>query len=140
MKKYKFKISGNEYNVYIQKVEKNMAKIEVNGKAYNVEIDQEIVTSKTPTLVRPKVPSAKPKEQQLTANASLSQIKAPLPGIILELKVAVGDTVDKGETLLIMEAMKMENNVMADKAGNVTAIKTKIGDNVLQGDVLIEIQ
>ncbi|PLX07193.1 MAG: acetyl-CoA carboxylase biotin carboxyl carrier protein subunit [Marinilabiliales bacterium] len=130
MKKYKFKISGNEYNVYIQKVEKNMAKIEVNGTP----------TSKTPTLVRPKVPSAKPKEQQLTANASLSQIKAPLPGIILELKVAVGDTVDKGETLLIMEAMKMENNVMADKAGNVTAIKTKIGDNVLQGDVLIEIQ
>ena len=137
MKDFKFKIRGNTYNVEIIDVEKNIAKIEVNGTPYVVEIENEIKTSKTPTLVRKKPKLEKPKKPE--SASKLSQIKAPLPGNILEIKVKVGDEVNKGDTLLVMEAMKMENNILADTNGKVSKILVNTGDAVLQNDLLIEL-
>lgn len=143
MKKFKFNIRGNDYDVEILSIEDNIAEIEVNGSTYSVELKKEIKSSKTPRLVRsqvthepekPKEKTGKPAEKKGTGH-----IKAPLPGTIIELKVKVGDEIKSGDTLLIMEAMKMENNIKADRDGKVTEIKVSNGDSVLEGDVLVEI-
>lgn len=145
MKNFKFAINGNNYEVEIQSIEGNLATIEVNGSAYTVEIDREVKSTKTPTLVRSvAVPStdaekstvrtAKPTDRKGTGG-----IKSPLPGTVLELNVKVGDQVNIGTKLLVLEAMKMENTINSDKAGTVTAIKVEKGDSVLEGDLLIEI-
>ncbi len=119
MKKFSFTISGNKYEVDLQNIEDNIAEIEVNGSKYEVEINKEIKTSKTPKLIRnnaiPTGDSDKAKTAKPTERKGVGGIKAPLPGIILEIKVKVGDEVKPGDTILIMEAMKMENNIKADK-------------------------
>jgi len=140
MKKYKFTIRGNDYNVHLKDIEDNIAELEVNGTLYEVKIHGEVKTTKTPTLVRKPV-EKKPGEGEIkkSASAGVHKITAPLPGTILKINVSVGDTVTVGQTLMIMEAMKMENQINASKAGQVTAIKTNVGDSVLQDDVLVEI-
>ena len=139
MKKFKFTISGDEYDVHIQDMEDNIATIEVNGTKYEVEIQAEVKQTKTPRLVRKPV-IKQPGEGQIQKSSAGGQvIKAPLPGTILKLNVKEGDTVKAGTSLMVMEAMKMENQVMAEKDGVITAIKVKEGDAVLQDDVMIEI-
>ncbi|WP_159523349.1 biotin/lipoyl-containing protein [Sunxiuqinia indica] len=140
MKKYKFTISGDEYDVHIKDIEENIATIEVNGTKYQVEIKGEVKSSKTPKLVRKPI-IQQPGEGQIKKQQSSggTAVKAPLPGTIFKMLVAVGDEVKEGQNLLIMEAMKMENQVLAEKSGQVTAVKVKEGDAVLQDDVLIEI-
>ncbi len=144
MKKYKFKIHGNDYQVEILNLEDNIAEIDVNGSTYTVELLKEIKTAKTPKLVRQQiVPSTEAniaKTSKPSDKKGVGTIKAPLPGTILEIKVAVGDKVKMGDRLLIMEAMKMENNINADKEGKISAVKFKVGDSVLEGDVLVEIE
>ena len=137
MKKFKFKINGNEYGVEIKSIEDNIASIEVNGTPYNIEIESEVKKTKTPTLVR-KVEPAKVENIQKKESGSSTPIKAPLPGKIMTVSAKSGDIVKKGDVLLVMEAMKMENNVMAPKDGVIEAIKVKPGDAVLEGDVLLE--
>lgn len=140
MKKFDFTIKGNKYDVRINKFEENIATIEVNGTSYEVEVHKEVKVTKTPTLVRKPVVS-KPGEGTISKKeASAFKVKAPLPGSIFKLNVAVGDTVKKGDVLLIMEAMKMENNIMSEKDGVVKSIKVALGDAVLQEDVLLEIE
>jgi len=143
MKKYKFKIRGNEYEVDVLKVESNQAEIEVNGTNYQIDILTEVKTTKTPVLTRSKViPSGegdKAKTSKPDEKKGTGQIKAPLPGVILEVKVKVGDEVKFGDVLMIMEAMKMENSIKADRPGKITDIKFNVGDSVLEGGVLIEI-
>ncbi|MGQ8335268.1 acetyl-CoA carboxylase biotin carboxyl carrier protein [Sunxiuqinia sp. A32] len=139
MKKFKFTISGDEYDVHLQDIEENIATIEVNGTKYEVEVKREIKASKTPKLVRKPVVQQPGEGQIKKSQSSGVAIKAPLPGTILKINVAVGDEVKEGQNLLVMEAMKMENQVLAEKAGQVSAIKVKEGDAVLQDDVLIEI-
>jgi biotin carboxyl carrier protein len=138
MKKFKFKINGNTYEVDVKNVEGQLAELEVNGSLYNVELEKEMKTIKTPRIY--KKPLSTPKENtKLTSDVKLSHINAPLPGNIISIKVKEGDTVTKGDVLLIMEAMKMENNVMAETNGVVKSLKIKEGDTVLQNDILIEI-
>ncbi len=138
MKKFEFSISGNKYEVEIKDVEDNIAKIEVNGTLYAVEIHREVKKPKTPKLVRSEV-RVKPGEGNIVKSTSGGHVvKAPLPGNIFKMLVKEGDTVKKGDVLLIMEAMKMENNVMAEKDGTIKSIKVKVGDNVLQNDTLLE--
>jgi len=137
MKNFKFKIRGTRYNVDIQDVNKNEVEIEVNGTPYLVTIEREVKHSKTPTIVRKRLPNEVKKPE--TTGASLKTIKAPLPGNIFKLNVKEGDSVKKGETLLIMEAMKMENNILAEFDGVVKTVKIKEGDVVLQNDILIEL-
>lgn len=140
MKKFKFTISGDEYDVNIKDIEENIAKIEVNGTRYEVKINKEVKTSKTPQLIRKPVEKS-PGEGLIMKKPSsgTSPVKAPLPGTILKINVAIGDQIKAGQSLLIMEAMKMENQVLAEKDGEVKAISVKEGDAVLQDDVLIEI-
>ena len=140
MKKFKFTIRGNEYNVEIKNFEDDIAKIEVNGTKYEVEVHQEVKTTKTPTLVRQKVPIER-KDSKIKKSISTSaySLKAPLPGNIFKILKQEGDEVKKGETIMIMEAMKMENNIQSEKDGKIVSLKVKEGDAVLQNDVLAEI-
>ncbi|WP_299577693.1 biotin/lipoyl-containing protein [uncultured Sunxiuqinia sp.] len=140
MKKYKFTISGDEYDVHIKDLEDNVATIEVNGTKYEVQIKSEVKATKTPKLIRKPVVQ-QPGEGMIKKKQSSGgmQVKAPLPGTIFKMNVAVGDQVKEGDTLLIMEAMKMENQILAEKDGQVSTIKVKEGDAVLQDDVLLEI-
>ena len=140
MKRYKFTISGNQYDVHLKDIEDNIAELDVNGTIYEVEIHGEVKTSKTPKLIRKPVQQM-PGEGQIkkTESTGKHKVTAPLPGTILKINVSVGDTVTEGQNLMIMEAMKMENQVQTQKAGEITAIKVNVGDSVLQDDVLIEI-
>lgn len=142
MKKFKFTIRGNEYEVEIKDIEEDIAKIEVNGTSYDVEIHQEKVkTTKTPTLVRPKVQvDRKDSKIKKTVSSRAYSLKAPLPGNIFKILKQEGDEVKKGETIMIMEAMKMENNIQSEKEGKIVSLKVKEGDAVLQNDVLAEIE
>lgn len=145
MKKFKFTINGNVYEVDIKNVDDNIAELEVNGTPYTVEVDKAIQTTKTPKLVRPaSIPStdSHPSVAKTSSPATpkgSGHVKAPLPGVILELHVKVGDTVKAGQRLLILEAMKMENSIDSDKDGVVTAINVNKGDAVMEGDALLTI-
>lgn len=143
MKKFKFTIHGNNYEVEILGFEENIAKVEVNGTLYDVEVHKEIKTTKTPTLVRAEAPKPTRKEmkipRQVTKTVNVA-IKAPLPGTIIQVMVKEGDPVILGQRLLTMEAMKMENNVLSEKDGIIKTILVKPGDTVLQNDVLVEIE
>lgn len=140
MKKYKFKIRGINYSVEIINTEKNIVDIEVNGTKYKVELEKAIETKKTPKLIRSAVPSPQTREKKIQKKLSkIEVIKAPLPGIITKILVKEGDNVNEGDTLLKMEAMKMENNIQSEKTGTIKTIKVKEGDNVTQEDILIEL-
>jgi len=139
MKKLEFTIKGNKYSVHIKDVEDNIAHIEVNGTEYAVEVHQEVKKTKTPKLVRKDIVK-KPGEGTITKSTGGSTLKAPLPGSIFKIMVSEGDEVKKGQNLLIMEAMKMENDIKAEKDGVIKSLKVKVGDAVLQGDVLVEFE
>ena len=145
MKEYKYKINGNVYNVVIGDIEDNLAHVEVNGTHYTVEMEKkakETVASKPVVKPAPKpaaAPAAAPAVQP-TSGGAKSGIKSPLPGVILDIKVNVGDEVKKGQTVIILEAMKMENSINADKDGKVTAINVSKGESVLEGTDLIIIE
>ena len=143
MKKFNFVINGNNYEVDVLGFEENIARIEVNGTSYNVEVQKELKMTKTPTLVRAEVPQPTRKESRIprVATRTTNQaIKAPLPGTIISVLVKEGDRVTMGQKLLTMEAMKMENNVLAEKDGIVRSVKVKPGENVAQNEVLVEIE
>jgi biotin carboxyl carrier protein len=143
MKKFKFTIHGSIYEVEIVDIEGNIAKVEVNGTPYDVEIHRDLKTTKTPTLVRAEAPQPKGKETRIPKVASKTTnmaVKSPLPGTIISVLVKEGDKVTMGQKLLTMEAMKMENNVLAEKAGTVKSLFVKPGDTVLQNDTLVEIE
>ena len=145
MKKFKFIIHGNPYEVEVTDIEDNIAQVEVNGTQYQVEIEKKVQTPKTPKLVRSTVsPStdvvkSTAKTASPTEKKGVGTIKAPLPGTILNVLVREGDTVKVGDKLLILEAMKMENVINSDKEGTISRIKVRTHDTVLEGDVLIEI-
>ena len=145
MKKFKFKINGNQYNAEVISVEDNIAEIEINGTKYSVEVDKAMQPVKTPKLVRSAVVPSTDSHPSVAKTASpagpkgAGTIKSPLPGVVLELFVQVGDNVKIGQRVLILEAMKMENNIEADKAGTVVSIGKNKGDSVMEGDVLIVI-
>jgi biotin carboxyl carrier protein len=143
MKNYKFSISGNDYEVEILKMEGNHAEIEVNGTLYQVEIERRKVESKTPILVRSVIRNPEgsheiKKSDQPKTNTHL--VMAPLPGTIMQIFVKPGDKVKRNDKLLIYEAMKMENNLVAEKDATVKSVKINTGDNVMQGDVLFEME
>jgi biotin carboxyl carrier protein len=145
MKNFKFTINGNEYDAEIIGIEENIAEVSVNGVSYTVVIDRKMQTVKTPKLVRTMAVPSTDSHPSVSKTASPSapkgtgSIKSPLPGVILEIFVREGDTVKIGQKLLMLEAMKMENNINADKEGRVVSIKVGKGDNVMEGDILIVI-
>jgi biotin carboxyl carrier protein len=145
MKNFKFKIDDSPYTVDIVSVKDKIAKVNVNGVLYEVEMEQEVVTTKTPTLVRQDVvPStdttpASPAKEVVIKSGNTVVLRSPLPGKILDIMVKPGEAVSVGQTVACIEAMKMENNINSDKQGVVTAVCVSKGDTILEGVVLIEI-
>ena len=145
MKDYKFKIHGNEYEVSINSVEDNIADVTVNGTQYEVEIEGKASKVSKITKPTPSTSSAATTAEVIsTAKAAAKKsagtaVKSPLPGVIVDLKVREGDQVKAGQHLLILEAMKMENNIDADRDGIVVELKMNKGDSVLEGDTLLTI-
>jgi glutaconyl-CoA/methylmalonyl-CoA decarboxylase subunit gamma len=139
MRSFKFNIKGQEYDVEIKKIINNMAEVEVNGTVYHVEVNQDAKVSKTPILVRsePAVPKSAHKFKKKISGTL--EVKSPLPGNIMNVFVKENDEVKKGDKLLMYEAMKMENIIYAEKEGLIVKVKVKPGDNILEGDVLMEI-
>ena len=144
MKEYKYKINGSLYNVVINDTNDEVAEVEVNGIPYTVEIGKKTKKQVT-TAFKKTAQAATPAPQVSTpvskpaASVSVGSLKSPLPGIILDITCNVGDTVKKGQKLLILEAMKMENNIIADRDGTIQDIKVRKGDSVLEGTELLSI-
>jgi biotin carboxyl carrier protein len=152
MNKYQYKVKGIDYEVEIAEVEGNIAKVNVNGIPFEVEMQQPINAAKHPTInvqktvvapapVSNAAPAAAPvaKSAAPATSASGTSIKAPLPGTITDVKVQVGQQVNVGDTVLVLEAMKMQNNIEAETSGKVTSILVKPGDTVMEGAVLLTI-
>jgi biotin carboxyl carrier protein len=145
MKKFKFTINGNPYEAEVSNIDENKAEVVVNGVKYNVELQTTPQVTKTPKLVRSvSVPStdvhpAVAKTRSPSAPKGDGNIQSPLPGVIVDIMVNVGDAVKIGQRLLVLEAMKMENNIEADKAGTVISIAKQKGDSVMEGDLLMVI-
>ena len=142
MKEYKLKINGNDYAVTVKDVDDAVAEVEVNGTPFKVEFEKPI--TKKPVIVsKPASPKATPagvtevKVSKPAASDSGATVTSPLPGIILEICCKEGDTVKKGQKLLVLEAMKMENIIEATADGQVTSIKVNKGDSVLEGAPLV---
>ena len=149
MNKYQYKVQGVDYEVEIEEVEGNIAKVNVNGIPFEVELQQPINAAKHPTIVKPKVEAPKPVATAAPTAAAPAQpaapagsgnpVKAPLPGTITNIKVKVGDTIAVGDVVVVLEAMKMQNNIEAEYAGTVTSITVNPGDSVMEGATLLTI-
>ena len=153
MKDYSLKINGHNYSVQIDDVNEasTVAHVVVNGVDYEVEIEG----AKASTVSKPQVapapksansamitPSSATPSSRIAAAAPSSgySVKCPLPGTVLSVKVAAGDTIAAGQTLVVLEAMKMENNIDADRGGVVKQVLVQQGATVMEGDVLIVIE
>lgn len=139
MKQFKFTINGNDYSVDVNNIEDNIAQIEVNGTPYNVEVHRKVKTTKTPRIITPRPKAPGKPEIDKRGGGEAHPITAPLPGNIISINVKSGDIIEKGQLLMVMEAMKMENQVLSDRKGVVESISVQVGDAVLQGDQLIKI-
>lgn len=146
MKTYRFKINGNDYEVAINAVEGGVADVTVNGTPYKVEMEN--APAAAPAVhTAPAVPvkqtvapvQAAPAPAPAPAAGAGKSITSPLPGVIVSVNVNVGDVVKAGQTVAVLEAMKMENDIQAEFDGTVTAVKVAKGDSVLEGAVIVTI-
>lgn len=142
MKSFKYTINGNVYKVHVNSVEDNIADVEVNGTPYKVQLEKpaqkQLVTLKRPVQA-PTTSSGAPVVTRQPAGGSPGAVKSPLPGVILDVCCKVGDSVKRGQKIAVLEAMKMENNINADKDGKILEIKVNKGDSVLEGADLVVI-
>ena len=143
MKEYKYTINGNKYEVAINLINDNIANVVVNGEEYEVQMEKEPEPVKKKVVVRPV---AQPEAETASAPTSTNKVdlnnavKSPLPGVITEIKVKVGDEVKAGDTVVVLEAMKMANNLDAEKSGKVTAVLVKEGESVMEDTPLVVIE
>lgn len=146
MKEFNYKINGTPYKVVVTKSDTDNVELEVNGTPYTVELSQK--KKKTLSGIQRPSTSSSPIPQSTSTplvtrpagTTDKSALQSPLPGVILELRCKVGDAVKKGQTLMILEAMKMENNILANKNGKVTEVLVQKGDSVLEGANLVVIE
>ncbi len=143
MKSYKMKINGNDYEVAVKDVAGQNVEVEVNGKAYTVELAEAPKAEKPkPVVARPaavaSAPAAAPAPRPAAGAAGAT--KSPLPGTVLSVNVTVGQAVKSADVALVLEAMKMENNINCGRDGVVKAIYVQKGDNVLEGADLLLIE
>ena len=139
MKTYKMKINGNAYEVAVKNIEGTNVEVEVNGKAYNVELEQPAKPA-APAVARPAASTVSAAPSPRPAAGAAGATRSPLPGTVLSIEVTVGQTVKSGDVALVLEAMKMENNINCGKDGVVKAIYVQKGDNVLEGADLLLIE
>ena len=143
MKTYKMKINGNNYEIAVKDVNGQNVEVEVNGKAYSVELAEQPKAEKPkPVMARPSAaPAAAPSPApSRPAAGAAGATKSPLPGTVLSVNVTVGQAVKAGDVALVLEAMKMENNINCGKDGVVKAIYVQKGDNVLEGADLLLVE
>ena len=160
MAKYEYKVKGVDYVVEIQDVEGNIANVTVNGIPFEVEMKQPVKSSKQKVKLSEERrvkseefnssssatnassatnESSAPITKPAAAAASGKPVVAPLPGTINEIKVKVGDKVNAGDTVVVLEAMKMQNNIDAETSGTIASINVNKGDAVMEGDTLVTI-
>ncbi|MDE7385926.1 MAG: biotin/lipoyl-binding protein [Muribaculaceae bacterium] len=144
MKEYKYKINGNTYNVGIGDIDNGIAQVEVNGVPYKVELGDKNASVKVATAPKPSAAPRTASGDKVIASRPAAAgagtpVKAPLPGVVLSINVSVGDTVKAGDTVLVLEAMKMENSIHAGRDGVIASIDVKQGDSVLEGTTLVTI-
>ena len=141
MKEYKYTIDGKEYKVAIGDIVDNVADVTVNCEQYKVEMEPEKEPEKPKPVVRPAAPASAPASSESSPRANnQNAVKSPLPGVITEIMVSVGDEVSSGDTVVVLEAMKMANNLEAEKGGKVTAILVQPGQSVMDDDPLVVIE
>ena len=140
MKKgFNFTIGGQKYETTVKEIEPNVAEVVVNGTSFIVEFQKN--ESKKVKAARVAAPTAAPSAAPVAAKpAGAATVKSPLPGSIVKVMVKPGDTVTKGQTLLTMESMKMENIVASEYTGTVKNVLVQAGQNVMQDDKLVEIE
>ena len=150
MKEFSFKINGVEYKTAVNEIEGGITEVTVNGKTYQVEMDKPAEAPKAAPAA-PKAAPAAPKAAPAPAAAPAAAPKAaaapaagtkvvsPLPGSIIKVLVSEGQAVKKGDTLLTLESMKMENAIAAECDGTVKQIAVAAGQNVMQDDLLMVI-
>lgn len=144
MKEYNYKIKGQDFNVKIENVEGDIAKVEVNGIQFEVQLEKPVAQPKpvVRAVAAPvktvEAPKAVIDAAQIAAGVTV--VAAPLPGTINDIKVQVGQEVKKGDTLVILEAMKMENNIDSERDGKVASVNVNKGDTVMEGSVLVTIE
>ena len=143
MKEYKLKINGNDYAVTVNEVDGSVAEVEVNGTPFKVEFEKPIKKAAAP-VAKPVAKSAAPAaaaapvaKPAAPAGGAGTTVSSPLPGVILDVCFKEGDAVKRGQTVMVLEAMKMENAIEATADGTVTAIKVGKGDSVLEGAPLV---
>lgn len=156
MKTYQYKVKGVDYEVEIAQVEGKIAKVNVNGIPFEIEMQKPINAAKHPALAAARAqspvaapvaapaaaPAAKPAPQPAAQPAPAgagNTVKAPLPGTVIDVKVQVGQQVNVGDIVLVLEAMKMQNNIESEYAGQVTSVLVKQGETVMEGAVLLTI-
>ena len=154
MNTYKYKVNGVDYEVEIADVEGRIAKVNVNGIPFELEMQKPINVAKHPSLAPHRMqgaqsvvaapspvssPSPVPQPQSAAPVGAGNVLKAPLPGTVSEIKVSLGQQVNVGDVLLVLEAMKMQNNIESEFSGKVTSIVVKQGDTVMEGAVLLTI-
>jgi len=143
MKEYKFKINGNDYQVAINSIEGNIADVTVNGTPYKVEMENAPAAAPVAAPAPAAAPAAAAPAPAAAAPAAPAgagtDINSPLPGVIIEVSVKEGQAVKAGQKVAVLEAMKMENDIQAEKDGTVTAIHVHKGDSVLEGAKIVTI-
>ena len=121
MKTYKYNINGNDYEVAVEGIENYVATVTVNGESYTVKMPEPEKPAHHPVIDKPKKYG----------------VKAPLPGVIVDVKVKPGDEIKRGDTVVILDAMKMENNITSDRAGKIAEICVVPGESVMEGKDLV---
>lgn len=141
MKEFKYTIDGKEYQVAISDInDDNVAEVTVNGEAFSVQLEKPAEPEKKKVeLGKPVAEESSDAAPAANINAA-NAVKAPLPGTISSVEVEVGQEVKAGDTLVVLEAMKMQNNIEAEQDGKVTAIAVKVGQAVLEDDPLVVIE
>ena len=147
MKTYSFTINGKKYDVTINAVEGTHADVTVNGASYSVEMEQPAPAAApavsapavAPATQAPAAPSPATSSSSQASPAGGEKVTSPLPGVIIEVSVKEGQAVKAGDKVAVLEAMKMENEITASRAGTVTAIHVAKGDSILEGAPIVTI-
>lgn len=144
MKEFSFKINGAEYKCAVEEIEAGLTEVTVNGKKYTVETEKPVAPVAAPKAAPKAAPAAAPKAAPAAAPAAPKaapaagvQVKSPLPGSVIKVVAKEGTAVKKGDTLLLLESMKMENPILAEQDGTVAQVAVAEGQSVMQDDLLV---
>ena len=140
MKEYKYTINGNKYEVVIGDITDNVATLTVNGEEFKVEMEREAEPEKKKPVVRAAASGAADEPAAGTAANKANALKAPLPGVITDILVEIGQEVQAGDNVIVLEAMKMANALQAEKSGKISAIVVKVGQSVMEDEALVVIE